>query len=445
MLGHSPETRQPTFLMNGLSEILNSKQELYLLGQKIPWHELEKEFAPLYSKRGRPAKPIRLMVALLILKQMYNLSDENLIDHWVMNPYYQFFSGEAEFQWHKPCDPSDLVYFRERIGKKGFEKILAVSIAMHGAKALEKEIILDTTVQEKNITFPTDTKLQTKVIEEVLAVAKNENIPLRQTHKKEVKKLLGTIRFNRGAKQAKAARKAAKRLKIIAKKLHREVIRKLSETQTQKHFERLNLHAHVLFQRRQDKNKIYSLHEPQVYCVSKGKAHKKYEFGSKASIALTKTTGIIVGAYSLNTNVYDGHTVHSALKQVHRLTGSQPDIAIADRGYRGQKFSGKTEILTPRPPNRSESAENQEMNRKRQRRRASIEATIGHLKLDHRLARNFLKGSIGDSINLLMAAAAYNFKKFMKWLAYLFAFIFYGQLVSKIISKKQQTFFNYAT
>jgi IS5 family transposase len=161
-----------------------------LLANKIDWQQFETDFAPLYSSIGTPAKPIRLMIGLLILKQVYNLSDETVMAEWVSNPYFQYFCGEVWFQWEFPCDPSDLVHFRHRIGVQGVEKILAMSLLIHGTEALNEDVSIDTTVQEKNITYPTDTKLRVKIIEQCREIAELEELELRQSYKFVVKELL---------------------------------------------------------------------------------------------------------------------------------------------------------------------------------------------------------------------------------------------------------------
>ena len=178
---------QQSFLNPNLLDQLNPKHPLLQLARRIDWSFFEDEFATLYSHRGKPSKPIRLMVGLSILKHLEDLSDEVLIQHWVQNPYYQAFTGEVEFQWQLPCDPSDMTYFRKRIGPEGFEKILAVSIVLHEEKACEDEMCMDTTVQEKNITFPTDAKQYRKIHGQLLKLAREEGIALTRTHEKEVK------------------------------------------------------------------------------------------------------------------------------------------------------------------------------------------------------------------------------------------------------------------
>ena len=167
-------------------------------------------------------------------------------------------------------------------------------------------------------------------------------------------------------------------------------------------------------QKRGSKNKIYSLHEPEVCCISKGKEHKKYEFGNKASFAKTDT-GVIVGAMGFR-NEYDGHTLEPTLKQVQRLTEKEPKKAKVDRGYRGKKQIGETEILIPSPPKKKLSYYQRKKLSEAHKKRAAIEPIIGHIKADHRLNRNFYKGIMGDNINIMLAAAGFNFKRMInKW------------------------------
>jgi transposase, IS5 family len=221
-------------------------------------------------------------------------------------------------------------------------------------------------------------------------------------------------RGNRSKKGKTKARKSARKLKTIAGRLTRELRRKLSKELLQKYEEEIKLFEKVLSQQKGDSNKIYSLHEQKVYCMSKGKAHKRFEFGSKVSIVLTKNSGIAVGAYSFEENVYDGHTLPEVLEQIKRLTDKEPKVAIVDRGYRGVSKVGNTEILRPKRPKKKATPYEKTKARKRFRRRAAIEPVIGHLKQDFRLSRNFLKGTQGDVVNVLLAAAAYNLTKWMR-------------------------------
>jgi IS5 family transposase len=404
--------QQSSFLLPELSSQLDPRQPLYRLALAMDWECFEEAFGPLYSGEGRPALPVRRMVGLLLLKHLHNLSDERVVEFWSLSAYAQFFCGEREMQWGVPCEASELVHFRARIGPGGAEKILAATIALHGGRALEKEVVVDTTTQEKNITFPTDTKLAAKIVRGGGKRARRHGIALRQSFVRTVPKLLQAQRGRRTKGGAVRARKAARRLKTIARQVVRQLERSLPAGDPDHRW--LAIARRVLEQKRHDTHKVYSLHEPHVYCLSKGKEHKKYEFGAKASLVVGKIGGVILGAYSLPENDYDGHTVAPALEQVERLAGYRPQVAIADRGYRGRSQWGETTLVIPGVPKKSDSAYVKRKARARFRRRAAIEPRIGHLKSDFRLGRNFLKGQNGDSINLLLAAAASNLSLWMR-------------------------------
>ncbi len=422
-----------------LIDQLNPQQPLLKLANQIDWIYFDTEFAPLYSHLGKPSQPIRLMVGLSILKHLENLSDEVLISRWTQNPYYQLFTGEVEFQWIIPCDPSDLTYFRKRIGSEGHEKILAISIALHQGKIDEDEMCIDTTVQEKNITFPTDAKQYRKIHKHLLKIARKEKIVLTRTYEKEVKRLKLQTRFATHPKNRKKSRYAVKRLKTISGRLLRELQRKMAAEELEFYCEKFALYQRMLNQKRGDKNKLYSLHESHVYCMSKGKPHQRYEFGTKASITTTRDSGIVIGALAFDKNIFDGHTVPAVLAQVKRLINRVPGIGIGDRGYRGKSRHHDTQIVTPKSARKNASDEAIALARRRFRRRAGIEPVIGHLKSDHRLKRNFLKGFTGDQINLLMAAAAFNFKKWIREAIFWLQFMMSLRQVSFANQNLQQT------
>lgn len=404
---------QKHLLNKDLLEQLNPEDPLLKLARKINWVGLEETLTPLYSEVGRPAKGIRRMTGLLILKQIENLSDERIVEQWVRNPYFQAFCGEQFFQWKFPCDPSDLTYFRRRLGESGSEAIFKLSVAVHGEQAKEAEVVVDTTVQEKNITFPTDTRLYTKIVIKCACIAKRTGIKLRRSYKKELRERLRTLRFHRSAKNAWAHRKARQRIKTIAGAIFRDVQRKMPHGMRTQYAEDFVIFERVLQQKKNDSRKIYSLHEPQVACIAKGKAHKKYEFGTKAGLVMTKTTALIVGVRSFEGNPYDGDTLKELLADVARTTGIVPQKALCDRGFKGREKIGKTAIHTPVVSTGLNAAEKQR-NRKDYGRRSAIEPVIGHVKHDHRMARCLLKGAIGDAMNLFMAAAAFNLKKWMR-------------------------------
>jgi IS5 family transposase len=397
-------------MFTGLADQLNQKHPLYQLAHKIDWSVFENAFKIYYSeKMGTPSKPIRLMVSLIILKYLRNLSDENLVDQWSENVYYQYFSGEQHFQPAIPCVPTELIAFRQRIGEPGAELILKESIRVNNPpdnKGKNIVLSLDTTVQEKNITYPTDDKLYKKIIKKCWVIADKEGIEIRQSYTRIIKKLSYQQRFKNTKNGAKDARKANKKIKIIAGRLVRELARKLPLDILGIYLPRLKLYQKVLSQKREDSNKIYSLHEPDVKCYSKGKEHKKFEFGSKASVLVDQETGIIMGAINFTETLHDSKTVPEALEQYERLTGKEADEVYVDRGYKGISKYKASKIHVPKPDKNITGTK-----RKKHSRRAAIEPVIGHLKTDYRLCRNFLKGILGDLMNLILSAAAMNFKR----------------------------------
>ena len=267
-------------------------------------------------------------------------------------------------------------------------------------------------MQEKNVTFPTDSKLLNKVIDYCRGVAEKESLKVRQSYAREIKELKLVQRF-RGRKNSKAkVRKADRRMRTIAGRLLRELLRLLLVENAYR--ERIDTCMRFVNGERLDGHKIYSLHEPDVLCISKGKEGKKYEFGNKVSI-VRLWDGLIIGALSFR-NEYDGHTIDRAMEQVRRLYDRKIKTLACDRGYRGQSMSGQTQIMIPDTPKKTDSQYAKNKKHKLFRKRAGIEPVIGHCKADHRLGRNFYKGLFGESINVMLAAAAFNFKRAMRLL-----------------------------
>jgi transposase, IS5 family len=441
MIPRKKSQNQPNLFFS-FTDTLDQKHPLYILANQIRWSIFEQAFEPLYCKdNGRPGKPIRLMVGLLMLKHIRNVSDESVVEQWSENNYYQYFCGETSFVPGVPCEASELVHFRKRIGESGIELILKESIRVNGKDGDDDNVSVDTTVQEKNITFPTDAKLHKKIIDKCKTIAEREGLPMRQTYTRTLKKLSREQRFRNHPKNKLQARKADKKIKTIAGRLVRELERNLPPMS--KYQTTLELFKQVLAQTRFLKNKIYSLHEPEVCCISKGKEHKKYEFGNKASFVKTDT-GVIVGAMGFR-NEYDGHTLEPALEQVKRLLGKMPKKAKVDRGYKGKKQIGETEILVPTPPKKQMTYYQKKKKSKVHKKRAGIEPVIGHIKSDHRLNRNFYKGTVGDKINIMLAAAGFNFKRMMnKWKSFFWQYfqniiyslnIFWQNFTTKNLSK----------
>lgn len=428
MLSKKHSTAQIGFYST-FEEQLSRSHPLYILANTINWEIFEEAFSKLYSEEGRPAKPIRLMVSLLILKHLRNISDESVVEQWFENIYYQYFSGERSYACGVPCEASELVHFRNRIGVEGIELIFKESIRINGKDGQEDQGTTDTTVQEKNITYPTDNKLHRKIIKKCVSIADDNNIELRQSYTRTLKKLLMDQRFRNHPKNKGKARKADKKIKTIAGRLVRELERKLAPDEDQSF---LTLFKKVLAQKKSDSNKIYSLHEPDVQCISKGKEHKKYEFGSKVSITTTLNSGVIIGALNITQNVHDSKTLQPALEQQQRLTGITLKNTYVDRGYRGPKDVLGTTIILPDSPGKNRSAYEKQKLRKGFKRRAAIEPKIGHLKQDHRLSRNYYGGIKGDNINVMLAAAAMNFKRMMNIYKEMF-FDFLNRLINMIV------------
>ena len=436
MLSKKQSTSQLGFYST-FEEQLSHRHPLYILANEMKWNIFEKAFADLYSEEGRPAKPIRLMVSLLMLKHIRNISDESVVEQWSENCYYQYFSGEKVFACGEPCEASELVHFRNRIGTEGIELIFKESIRINGKDGQEQDATTDTTVQEKNITYPTDNKLHRKIINKCIAIADKEDIELRQSYTRTLKKLLMEQRFRNHPKNKGRSRKADKKVKTIAGRLVRELDRKLVPGLYQ---DTIVLFKKVLAQKKMDSNKIYSLHEPHTQCMSKGKENKKYEFGSKVSIITTKNTGVIIGAINIEKNVHDSKTLEPAIEQQQRLTGIILKNNFVDRGFRGVKEVLGTRIIIPDKPGKEKSAYEKQKLRKGFKRRAAIEPKIGHLKQDHRLSRNFYKGIKGDDNNVMLAAAAMNFKRMInKWKLnpLLFLFHFFQVLINLFRPKTQ--------
>jgi len=412
MLSKNPtKTGQLDMFRPKLKSIISDAHGLVILANEIDWQGMYKGLLPYYSEKGRGSIPPRKMVGMLMLKRMFNESDESVVARWIENPYWQYFTGEEYFQKDQPFDPSEFVHFRKRLGEAGLEMVLSYTVKLHPDASKDKEVLIDTTVQEKNITFPTDTKLAKKIIDKLIKKAKSEGVQLRRTYRKELKQLMKDQYNSTHPKRRAKARKAQKRIKTIAKILVRELRRKLL---LGAYDEKLDLFDKVLNQKRGDKNKIYSLHELDVSCISKGKSHKKYEFGNKVSIIKGAKSGVITSAKSYQGNPHDSKTIKESLEQSQRVTQmagiKSAKVAIADRGYRGVKTVNGVTVEIP-SSGIGQTKYQKEKARKRFRKRAGIEPIIGHLKHDHRMIRNFLKGIEGDFNNALLAAIGFNLRK----------------------------------
>jgi len=429
----SSTSDQGDLFRSRLDQILNRRHPLFRLADSIDWTVFEKEFGPLYvEKMGRPGLPIRLLVGLHYLKHAYNVSDETVVDQFVENGYWQYFCGFEYFQHQFPLNPTSLVKWRKRIGPKGMEKLLQVTIETAKGKEYVTEehlerVNIDTTVQEKAIAFPTDARLYHKARRILVRQAKRAGIDLRQSYERLGKRaFIMQGRYNH-ARQAKRARREQKKLWLYLGRVIRDIERKCREPEGAL-ATMLERAKRIFHQKRNDTNKLYSMQAPEVECIAKGKAHKKYEFGCKVSLVSTSKDNWIVGVQALHGNPYDGHTLKDALLQAEQLTGWRPEHAYCDKGYRGEPaIIEKTRVHLANK--RKKSMKPREW--RWFKRRSAIEPIIGHVKSDHRMNRNYLKGETGDMINAILAGCGFNLRKLLRAiLLFFFKERFNGNLIN---------------
>ena len=404
---------------NLLENMIDMKHQLRLVADDLNWDLIEQELGKFYcEKEGRPGKPIRLMVGLLYLKGLYGLSDESAVTGLAENPYWQYFCGYTHFQKNIELDSSSLTRFRKRVGEDGMDllhrAILNSAVDHKYLKSHQlKRVNIDSTVMEKDIKYPTDVDLYNDMRELLVRKAKDEGIELRQSYVRVSKQELLASKRARHRRRPKEANRHQRKVKTYLRRITRELERKLPEIDSEWR-ELLNLSERILSQIKESKDKVYSVYEPQVYCISKGKSSKKYEFGSKVTIATTAKDDWIVGVYTSLNNEHDSKTIEPTLANMEQLVNKRSLYAVADRGYRGRSKVGETEIILPKHKD--------SMSKKILRwvkNRSRIEAIISHLKSDHRMGRNLLKGIIGDIINPKLAAIGWNLKKLMRKLLFI--------------------------
>ena len=427
---HRPRAEeQDDLLRPRLVDMIDPRHELVKLAAMIDWDVFEREWAGFFpSGKGRPATEPRLVAGLLYLQHAYRLSDEAVVARWVENPYYQHLTGEVFFQHKLPIDPSSLTRWRGRIGEEGVEWLLIQTIrAAQKSGAIDedsvKRVAVDTTVMEKAIAHPTDSRLYERARDQLVALAQEAGVELRQSYARLAPRLALQVGRYAHARQFKRMRKSLKRLKGYTGRVMRDLRRHLQDipggSLRDRIAAKLALVSHLLHQQPKGSGKIYALHEPEVDCISKGKARVRYEFGCKVSVATTLDEGFVVGMRSFAGNPYDGHTLRPALEQVEILTDQRPELAVVDRGYRGHGeektrvlISGTRRGLTPKLITDL-------------RRRSAIEAEIGHMKTDGRLSRCPLKGATGDALFAVLCACGHNIRKILAhlraWLACMIA------------------------
>jgi len=397
-----------------LEFLIDLDHELVRLAQTINWDAIAAEFRPMYCPdNGRPAVPTRLMAGLQLLKHTFNFSDEVVVARWTENPYWQFFCGEEFFRHKLPINPCQMTRWRQRIGEKGVEKLLQITIeAGKATKTITEQsfekVIVDTTVQPKAIQHPTDARLYRKVHAVMLRIAVAEGLDLRQSYRKLMERAFRKHGGHMKAKQFKRAKPVLRSLKTMAGRVLRDVERKLSEEAYEAHKGMMLLSELILDQKRKTKNKIYSLHASEVECIGKGKAHRPYEFGVKVSLAVTHKEGFVVGIQSCPGNPFDGHTLDGQLDQVERLTGKLPALTFVDKGYKGHGVpEDRSRVLISGTRKLSYTL------KRHLRRRSAVEPEIGHMKSDGLLGRNFLKGMQGDAMNAILCGAGHNLRKIL--------------------------------
>ena len=395
-----------------LERLVDEGHLLVKLGRQINGTVFEERLGQTYAVTGgAPGVSTRLMVALHYLKYQYDLSDESVVQHWVENPYWQHFSGEQFFQHEVPINPSSMTRWRHRLGEAGAEAMLKETIETAVrmkviTRAQIKRVNVDTTVQTKAVRYPTDARLYNRARERLVKVARQRGIPIKQSYERVGPRLVMQQSRYVHARQMNRARACTRKLRTQLGRVIRQVERsQVDPVGVLKKL--LGTSQRIHAQQPTDKNKVYSVHEPEVCCIAKGKAGKKYEFGNKASVATTSRGGWMLGAMSLPGNPYDGHTLDQQLTQVRRLLGRRMQDVHVDMGYRGHNHCGAETVHVDKR-RRGRTPKNLW---RWMKRRAAVEPTIGHMKSEHRLERNRLKGTVGDAINAILSAAAMNFQK----------------------------------
>ena len=409
-----------------LENLIDRRHELVRVSEVIDWDGIAEEFGGLYvDRKGRPGIPTRLMAGLLYLKATFKLSDEDVVRRWVENPYWQYFCGERHFRHELPIHPTSLTRFRKRIGEEGCELLLSQTVdAGLKTKTVEQrdldQVVVDTTVMEKAVIHPTDSRLYHRSRERLVKLAKRHGITLRQSYvRKSQQALLKAGRYGH-ARQFKRLRRETKRLKTWLGRVVRDIERKIANrADLQDVFaNELALANRLLQQERKDKRKLYSLHAPEVECISKGKVRKPYEFGVKVSVATTLRSNFVLASHTVPGNPYDGHTLAGTLLRCFEATGTVVKAAFVDRGYRGCRSTDYMQLYIA-----GQKRGMTKVLKRKLKRRNAIEPIIGHMKSEGHLDRNYLKGRIGDAINAMMAGAGQNLRMILKRLRLLFAWL----------------------
>lgn len=411
----APPTDAFHLFQSHFRQVLNLEHPLVRLADRIDWPGFDAAFADSYSEDlGAPAKAIRLMVGLQYLKYTFNESDESVVERWVENPYWQCFCGFTHMQHEAPIDSSSMSRWRKRVGAGRLEQMLqeTIDLAVRERQLPPQDlaqVTVDTTVQEKNITYPTDSKLLYTAIRKLGEAAIERSVQLRQSYLRVGKRAAMMVGRYAHARQFRRMRRELRRLRTWVGRLIRDITRKAGTPDVQL-AEVLQRADRIRRQQPQDSHKLYSWHEPEVQCISKGKARQRYEFGQKVALATTNRSNWIVAARLMPGNPYDGHTLAATLAAAESITGRAITDAYVDKGYRGHGCQGLARVHVAGAGSKAVSRSE----RRRRRRRSAIEPKIGHLKSDHRVGRCFLGGLEGDAINIVLAAAGANLRKLLR-------------------------------
>jgi len=419
-----------------LDRFIDMSHPLVQLADRIDWTGLDALVERRFGTRGRPGVPSRFMLGMMMLKSIENLSDENLFARWSRDPYFQYFTGERYFQHHVPHDRSGISIWRRRLGPEFLDHLLQESLRVaHRSEALRESdmeaVTVDTTVQEKAIRFPTDASLAYTALVRLAILARKSGLKQRQSYIRVGKRALIQVGRYGHAGQYKRRDKEILFLKRRLGRVIRDIERRIAgDVELEALFADPLARARIIRDQilnRKASPKIYSWHAPEVECIGKGKARTRHEFGCKSTVTATNARApggmFVLHADALHGNPYDGHTLGTVLDATADLTGVTPRRAFVDKGYRGHKQDrlrvDPETRETRRPPWKVFMAGRKGLEphlKAELKRRPGIEPVIGHLKGDHGMERNHLKGRAGDRFNVKMAAVGFNLRRVLAWL-----------------------------
>lgn len=425
---------QPDLFKVMLRDIVFMGHELVLLRNAIDWTRFEEVLKPAYSDNGRPSCPVRTMAGLVFLKFMFGLSDQDVLDQWCENPYWQYFCGGVFFEHKAPTDQSTMSRWRAKLGDAGGEEMLreTVESALRNKVARKSDftrVNVDTTVQEKNIRFPTDARTLDRARERIVATGEKLGVRFPRTYVRKGKTMLRKHSGYVKAKQFNRAKNAVRTLKKYLSNVVSVVdglqivpcsMRQIGLLEQLQEYIAISKKLIEQDENTPGKDRIYSVHEPQTECIAKGKVHRRYEFGVKVGLVTASRTNWILGAQAYPGNPYDGNTMAKALEQAEKICGVKPEHAYADLGYRGHDYKGDCDVQIV---NRFRKSKSRSLLRW-WKRRSAIEPVIGHVKSDNYMDRNMLAGKRGDKLCVILSAVGFNLRKLMRGLGRLFFWLF---------------------